>query len=167
MSIFFTSDLHLGHRNVIGFGRPQFANIDDHDECLIAGWNSRVNKRDKVFVLGDVAFGLSHLSLVAELKGTKELIIGNHDQQATIEYLKYFTKVHGCRKYKDFILTHCPVHPSEMEYRWKFNLYGHIHESHKVIKDARYFCVGVDHHDFMPISLDEVKTKLALKGMGY
>lgn len=167
MTVFFTSDLHLGHKNVIEFCRPEFKNIDHHNEAIVERWNDTVHKRDKVFVLGDVAWGKESLALLGEMAGTKELIIGNHDQQRTEEYLKYFTKVHGLRRYKEFVLSHCPVHPTEMMYRWKYNLHGHIHMKEKDIKDPRYFNVGVDFHAYGPVSLEEVRRKIVLSALGY
>ena len=66
---YFIADLHLGHKNIIRFDstrehRP-FATIEEHDAELIRRWNAVVRPVDKVWVLGDVAFGkASLLSLI-------------------------------------------------------------------------------------------------------
>ena len=52
---FFTSDLHLGHENILQ-SRPEFQNIDEMDECLIQNWNKKVNVQDEVYILGDFSF---------------------------------------------------------------------------------------------------------------
>lgn len=51
---FYTSDLHLGHANVIKFDNRPFANVDEMDQCIIIRWNERVSDDDTVFILGDV-----------------------------------------------------------------------------------------------------------------
>ena len=83
--IYFTSDLHLGHKNSIDLcGRP-FANVDEMDEALISGWNNRVKSDDTVYIVGDLVWESSDpLKYVSRLNGKKILIIGNHD----IKWLK-------------------------------------------------------------------------------
>jgi len=86
MAIWFTSDLHLGHRNITRYcGRPfpdTEAGVEEMDEGLVAAWNTVVGPDDEVWVLGDVAMGRidRSLGLVARLRGTKRLIAGNHDR---------------------------------------------------------------------------------------
>lgn len=55
MAVFFTSDLHLGHKNILSI-RPQFDNIEDHDDFLIERWNKKVKKKDDVYILGDLSY---------------------------------------------------------------------------------------------------------------
>ena len=51
--IYFTSDLHLGHENVIRFCNRPFATTDEMDEVLINNWNATVKQKDEVYILGD------------------------------------------------------------------------------------------------------------------
>ena len=54
-NIFFTSDFHVGHTNVIRFdGRP-FKDVDEMNQSLIDNWNSVVGDEDVVFYLGDLS----------------------------------------------------------------------------------------------------------------
>ena len=79
-TVFFTADLHLGHKKVSelrGFATPE-----EHDAHIISVWNRRVTKRDTVYVLGDIALSNHERALDIiknELNGTKHLIAGNHD----------------------------------------------------------------------------------------
>lgn len=79
-TVFFTADLHLGHKKVSelrGFTTPE-----EHDAHIISVWNQRVTKRDTIYVLGDVALSNHERALDIiknELNGTKHLIAGNHD----------------------------------------------------------------------------------------
>jgi calcineurin-like phosphoesterase family protein len=76
--------------------------------------------------------------------------------------------ISGIVQYKGIFLTHCPVHPMEMDYRIKKNIHGHIHEKRvmKSIKifgftlfsrpDNRYICVSCEHVNYSPKTLVEL-----------
>ena len=83
--IYFTADLHFGHTNILKHSpkRP-FADVVDiraHDEWLLDKWRATVDKRDTVYVLGDLTFLKSEDArhLLEKLPGQKFLIEGNHD----------------------------------------------------------------------------------------
>lgn len=86
MSVFFTSDLHFGHRKVAalrGFGEIE-ESVESHDLSLGLAWRDKVTDGDVVYVLGDLSAGgragTEHaLQLLADLPGRKRLIAGNHD----------------------------------------------------------------------------------------
>lgn len=80
--IFFTSDTHFSHTNIIKYCDRPFANTDRMDEYIIARWNETVSPEDTVFHLGDIALGPIDKSLpkVARLNGHKIAILGNHDR---------------------------------------------------------------------------------------
>ena len=84
MTIFFTSDTHYGHSNIIKFGRGNgiFDSINHHDEVLRNNWFSTVKPEDTVYVLGDIALGDIEITLknFALLPGRKLLVPGNHDR---------------------------------------------------------------------------------------
>lgn len=81
MSIFYISDLHFGHQNVIKFDNRPYANTDEMDRGMIRKWNDRVGKDDDVYVVGDFAFrsGYDPAWYLQQLSGHKHLIVGNHD----------------------------------------------------------------------------------------
>ena len=54
--IYYTSDLHFGHRNVLKFDNRPFANVDEMDLVLIENWNNRVQPDDTVYILGDFCY---------------------------------------------------------------------------------------------------------------
>ena len=79
--VFFTSDTHFYHANIINFcGRP-FKNVEVMNETLIANWNSVVGPDDIVFHLGDFCLGGSAewTNILNRLNGKIYLIVGNHD----------------------------------------------------------------------------------------
>ena len=81
--VWFTSDLHFGHRNVIRFCNRPFANEKEMGEKLIENWNSVVGDNDIVFVLGDTFWFNDSRSIkkaLDRLKGkTIYMLPGNHD----------------------------------------------------------------------------------------
>ena len=86
MSIFFTSDTHFGHKNIIKFcpwSRGFLSSVDEMNERLIKDWNDAVSPNDDVYHLGDFAFmGRSATKEMASaLNGNIHFIIGNHDKQ--------------------------------------------------------------------------------------
>lgn len=78
-AVWYTSDLHFGHRRVSdirGFGSTL-----DHDAAICGAWINQVGPDDTVYVLGDIAVsGFTRaLDLIDGLPGRKHLIAGNHD----------------------------------------------------------------------------------------
>jgi calcineurin-like phosphoesterase family protein len=154
---FFISDLHLGHKKVIEFEKEHrpFATIEEHNEEIIKRWNNAVTKKDSVWVLGDFCFGKSNLELAARLNGTKRLVLGNHDMYPAADYLKYFTRVCGVVEFDGKILSHIPVHPSQLEKRYTHNIHGHLHS--KKLEDNRYINVSAEQCNLTPVAYEELQ----------
>jgi calcineurin-like phosphoesterase family protein len=156
-NVWFTSDLHFGHKNIQKF-RLEIDSIEQNEQRITLDWFSKVTKRDDVYILGDAAFTMDSLNLFSNLPGRKFLVRGNHDELDTQVYLKYFNDIYGLKKYKEFWLSHAPIHPNEL--RGKINLHGHVH--YTSIDDDRYVNMSVENLWKMGykslISLDEVRT---------
>lgn len=189
--IFFIGDTHFGHKNILVFEQTSkfrpFATIEEHDEELIARWNSVVGKQDEVWHLGDVAFGKKSLDLCERLHGRKYLIMGNHDGYGVDNYLKYFKEVYGAFARYGYLMTHVPVHPQQLTRKtWDSgNIHGHLHtfqvmretwdeirepNPHDYLNprvrlqkrlevDPRYVNVSCEQIGLTPITLDEIKIK--------
>lgn len=155
-NVWFTSDLHFGHKNIQKF-RLEIKSEEDNRQRIIQDWKSKVTKLDIVYVLGDACFTMETIDAFAFLPGEKILIRGNHDKLDTQVYLNYFKQVYGLLKYKEFWLSHAPIHPAEL--RGKTNIHGHVHYS--TIPDDRYLNVSVENLWRLGykslISLDEVR----------
>lgn len=138
-NVWFTSDLHFGHKNIQKF-RLEVTSEEDNRRRIIADWDKLVTKRDDVYVLGDAAFTMDTVDCFNSLAGRKFLVRGNHDKLDTQVYLKYFKSVEGLYKYKEFWLSHAPIHPNEL--RGRINLHGHVH--YHDVEDSRYFNMSVE-----------------------
>jgi len=84
--VYYTSDLHLGHKNIIRFCDRPFADVTEMDEVLIANYNKRITNSDTVFILRDLMFRIAQNPEVYldRLKGKKHLILGNHDKALNV-----------------------------------------------------------------------------------
>src|SRR5258708_12137402 len=88
MTVYFTSDTHFGHANIIRYCDRPFATVEEMDEAMIANWNAVVGRGDDVWHLGD--FGWSRdatriRSIFHQLNGRKRLVIGNHDGKEVLD----------------------------------------------------------------------------------
>ena len=80
--IFFTSDLHIGHANVLIFDKRPFKDLYEMHEVLINNYNSTV--RDGIcYFLGDVGLGKTETvkNVISRMSGTKVLIFGQSRQR--------------------------------------------------------------------------------------
>ena len=146
--VFIISDLHLSHRNMAI--KRGFKDEFEHDKFIIEQWNKVVSKKDTVFILGDITMEkATPYYLLDNLKGVKKVVLGNHDKpQHVKELLKYVNSVCGIVKYKGFILSHCPIHESELKRYYK-NIHGHVHENS--LEDDRYINVSCEVINFTPM----------------
>lgn len=153
----FIGDTHFGHKNIIKFEpekRP-WATIEEHDEALIANWNSVVNTIDTVWHLGDFSIcGSGRMHMIAKrLNGIKKLVLGNHDKSRQLE--PYF-QFYGMCSYFDGVLSHMPV-AIEQQGRFKHNIHGHLHS--KNMSNSFYWNVSCEQINCIPIEYEELKRK--------
>ncbi len=83
-NIFFTSDQHFGHKNIIKFSNRPFNSVEEMDEMMIQRWNEKVGETDEVYHLGDVGLASSGKlrKILERLNGKIYLIKGNHEKSA-------------------------------------------------------------------------------------
>lgn len=167
---YLSSDWHLGHKNALRW-RPQFKDMDEHDNLIIDNHKRILTKRDILIVCGDVAFTKESLARVKEIHCAKKvLILGNHCTEGrggiTLEDLmSVFDEIHSMKKgaYQKvgFWLTHCPMHPSELRGK-PFNIHGHTHSV--VIDDPRYINVCLEQTNYEPVWVEKLlQSRGALK----
>lgn len=152
------ADLHLGHESMAV--KRGFENADEMFECIKEKWNKVVHKRDLVYILGDVTMEKrGSYPLLDQLLGRKYVVLGNHDLRKYVDEMrKYVDGVAGLVKYKGVFLSHCPIHPMELDYRVKRNVHGHLHEKSVHLNgmpDPRYICVSCEQVDYTPIEFNK------------
>ncbi len=174
-NIFFTSDHHFGHENIIKFCNRPFANAREMDQVMIERWNEKVKPQDTVYHIGD--FGITYKenleTILNQLHGKICLIAGNHENAAKqnkkrFEWIKDYYEL----KVKDpdcsngvqrILLFHYAMRTWRGAYRGNWHLYGHSHGTLPDLENQLCFDVGVDCHDFYPLSYEEVKAIMATK----
>ena len=175
--IWFTSDLHLGHRNVIRFCDRPFADEKEMGRGLIQNWNDTVGDDDIVFVLGDTFwFNDSHSikRVLSQLKGKDIYILpGNHDEFESYHRV-VDPRIHLCedivvvwitgesKKKKEIWLSHYPMMTWPHRENGTHQFFGHIHSQPDkfdgVDQDLPLHWnqadVGCDYWNWKPVELD-------------
>lgn len=180
--LFFTSDLHFGHENVIRFDNRPFASAEEMDAELVRRWNEKVGKGDLVYVLGDFIWKTRNddaPSLIKSLNGQIILIKGNHDR--FLHNAKAKDALAGIKDYDDIcvkledgtqkrcILSHYFI-PMYNGHRYgAIHLHGHSHNTEeanieiefaKKLNETGYpnqiYNVGCMYWNYAPVTLDEI-----------
>ena len=158
--VFLISDTHFYHKNVIIYENRPFSTVDDMNYYLIEKWNSVVNKKDKVFLLGDVGFGNKEMlkEIVRQLKGNITLIAGNHDRPRTI---KFWLDVGFKEVYRypiiyntHFLLSHEPLQNVPNGY---LCVHGHTHS--KCLNSQYYYNVSCEVLNYTPINFNVIRDQ--------
>jgi len=172
-NIFFISDNHFGHANIITFIDKNgnvfrnFSSEEEMNEHMVEKWNSVVRPIDKVYHLGDFAIPRRGIKFAERLNGDKVLIKGNHDIYKIHDYIPYFRDIRAYHVIDGMILSHVPVHHSSMR-RFGSNIHGHVHEKFVYDDsgniDNRYFPVTCEHLSYTPIEFGELKRRIIAQG---
>ena len=152
--VFWTSDLHFGHKNVLKFCQRPFADIKDMELQLISNWNNVVSNNDTVFVLGDTFWFNNRKDIKRifnQLNGKNIYVVfGNHCDPAT--YFKMMADEELPDKVKilsdvatiylktydpnnpqtpkhlcEIVCSHYPLMTWSHRDKGAINLFGHIH----------------------------------------
>ena len=176
-NIFFISDTHFGHANMITFlnydgtrMRP-FDSVEECDELMIENWNKVVKPTDRIYHLGDVVYKCKNRDEIMQaLNGHKILIKGNHDRDQLGWYMKYFKDIRGTHHIDgNYLLSHFPIHP-DSKGRFARGLHGHIHAQtvmrSKLIEcgfsrepDPWYRNCCVEVNNYAPIPFEVIKEE--------
>ena len=177
--IFLTSDTHFGHDREFLWGPRGFKSSREHDEAIIANWNSVVGPDDDVYVLGDLMLGDNEwgVECVRRLNGRIFLIRGNHDTDKRWYevyrnindkvFIGGWAEVIHYRKYH-FYLSHFPTNTANIEaeslHQCTLNLFGHTHSKEQFREDyPMYYNVALDANDNTPVLLDDIIDRMKAK----
>jgi calcineurin-like phosphoesterase family protein len=173
--IWFSSDHHFDHANIIKYDNRPFSSVDEMNEEMVKRWNLRVLPSDIIYYLGDFSLNRAALRFVKRLNGIKFLIPGNHDRCHPVH--QNWEKERGAYIVagfadilpvseligigKHFIrLCHMPYrNENEFDVRYadirphddgKWLLHGHVHTAWKV--HGKMINVGACQWDYFPVS---------------
>lgn len=177
-NIFFISDLHLGHSNIIKYDERPFIDIDEMNEKIIENWNNKVGEDDIVFNLGDVSFYSNEL--IYQLNGIQYLIKGNHDRVDGLRKMNHFEDIFdykeiyvkdsdGYQDYQMMVLFHYPIYSWNKSGKGSWHLHGHCHQNlvgtdfGNEFYQRKVIDVGCNGYNYEPLSYSEVKEIMKQK----
>jgi calcineurin-like phosphoesterase family protein len=175
MKYWFTADTHFNHEHIIEYCNRPFKDAKEMNEVMIERWNERVTPADCVYHIGDFGFlrgqGLTPNAgikkLLRSLNGSVHLILGNHDHQNyNVEVKNCFASTADIRDKtidgQRIIMCHYAMRTWPGRDKGSWMLYGHSHGKLSEL-DHKSIDVGVDCHNFYPLSFDEVKHLMETK----
>jgi calcineurin-like phosphoesterase family protein len=184
--IFFSSDHHFFHQNIIRYSNRPFASIEEMNETMIENWNSVVTHEDDVYCLGDFSFAGRPVEVLSyRLNGNKKIVFGNHDpghphnrqykQKVKTGHHNYWHEFYSRHGWEvlpinyvldipglaSFNLCHMPYDCYDARYQdYKMKDDGrwliHGHTHSKERKLGRQLHVGVDAWSFTPVSVTQL-----------
>lgn len=195
-NFYVTSDWHCHHKNVIEFDERPFVDLDHMHRVLINNYNACLHDYATCYFLGDFAMGSVEQTrdIVNQLKGTKILILGNHDRNAPAMLRAGFDAVLYMASLvvggRLVTMTHCPLRGipredvtsmrgSQPEDNWhgeqkhknfsipdwgQYHLHGHCHKKPEEKTLDRQWDVGVRANGYRPVSSSQIESWIALRG---
>ena len=177
MSVFITSDEHIGHRGIIELAKRPFASTDEMREITIYRHNKKVpNSPGHLTVhVGDMFWRTvteeEACQYIDRLHGSHAFIYGNHDElieKSSVLRSKFLwiigknkdsgTKILHWNK-NTLLLNHYAQRVWHKSHRGSWHCYGHSHNALPGL--GKSFDIGVDGHHFEPWSMEEIEAKMA------
>ena len=172
--VYFTSDWHLAHTNIIKYCDRPFKTIEEMNAKILSNYIKVISPTDTIFFVGDLTIKRNSRDkewlseLFSNLPGQKHLIIGNHDYYTKTFYMEHcqFLSVERYVSTKDFAVVHNPKDfKNEDILTNKILIHGHVHSNYPVMKfldlpglNGEYiYDVGLDANNFNPVSLKYIK----------
>lgn len=163
--IYFTSDLHFDHMNILSYCARPFATVQEMNETIIENYNRRVKAKDVCYILGDTMIRDTDNAkeCLRRLNGRKYLVNGNHDffkdDGTVFEWIKDYYKLRW--NHKKFILCHYPFLSWDGMNNGSYCLHGHQHNKPEYNNGMRAaglkrYDVGVDANQFAPVSIEDI-----------
>lgn len=182
-NVFFTSDWHFDHGNIIKYTNRPFLTPEDQaifvqnpdmrvsfdsirlmNNTIINNINLKVKEDDVIFHLGDVTFTKDKEKARSFLDriNCREIynIWGNHDDYFTLKDLfkETFDQVKVVVDGQEIFLNHYAMRVWDKSHRGTWHLYGHSHGQLPDDPESLSFDAGVDCHNFMPLSMADIRA---------
>lgn len=163
--IFFCSDTHFLHANIIKYCNRPFADVNEMNAVMMRNWNRTVSKDDVVIHAGDFMFGNKRHceTILNRLNGQKILIHGNHDPKE-VRNASGWNDVMASMEFEydgfTFKVKHFPWKSTETIDNYNgdgriIHCHGHTHNS-TVQLHNNSINLSVEHWNYTPVSIDTV-----------
>lgn len=175
MKSWITSDIHLGHQNIMKFcleSRARFnGDVAYMNEAIVTEWNALISPSDTVYILGDVAFlpATKAVEYMRRMNGSKILVQGNHDRKLLNDpvFRRCFQSIHH---YLDInyagtkcVMFHYPIAEWNQMHRGAVHFHGHLHGGKSGLEEYRARDMGMDATGVIALSMEDAIAS-ALKG---
>lgn len=150
--VWFFSDPHFNHTNILKYERTEFETIEEHNEFIIKQINKTISLDDTLVCLGDIGTGWKEC--FDKIKKCKKiLLLGNHDKENKINYKQYFNEVYDGPLFvnKFIVVSHEPIPVSEHF----LNIHGHLHCSNLDDNNINHKNVSVKMNNYKLFSLSD------------
>ena len=132
--IYFLSDTHFGHSNIIKHCNRPFDNVHIMDQVILDRINETVGIDDTLYILGDFCFrGKKPIEYRSRIVCQDiHLCIGNHDCRRDFNNdLQGFSSVQEVKEIiycnQRIYLSHYPHRSWPASHKGSYMLYGHVH----------------------------------------
>ena len=181
---YFTSDLHLAHENCVHFRKKikncPFNNLTQMNDLIYENF-SHFEKKDRVFLLGDIAWNKEELTKFFNHLHSQKIeihwILGNHDKSncypVSFTYPVVINDVEVVKSnstYKSIFLSHYQHLIWDRSHYGIYHLFGHSHQGTQDRLYSQVFeglekslNVNLEFYDYKPISRDSVEKILNCK----
>lgn len=142
-NIYFMSDIHYNHENVINFGSRPFKNVSDMNEYILETIKDTLKPDDVLFTLGDDFWKMKECDIERIMQSfpTRKIhkVMGNHDKYGYYWCGGKIGKM--CLSVSDILdivvrkneveykvsLCHYPIYDFNHMYHGGIHLFGHVH----------------------------------------
>ncbi len=167
MTVFFTSDTHFNHKNIIRHCDRPFSSVDEMNETMIRNWNQDAGRQDTIYHIGDFAWRDAD-EIARRLNGNIHMLWGNHDRGSKQARDSFHRTYHGTLELKFgdgrfMVANHYPMLSWNRSFHGSWHVFGHVHSSPTKQLDIQMpnsYDVGVDNNNFRLVSLDELYLKM-------
>jgi calcineurin-like phosphoesterase family protein len=185
-NVFFISDFHMGHDNVIKFDKRPFKDVNEMHQTIIDNWNSVVDDDSIVYYLGDLFYKVkaNHIAhMMHKLKGEIRVILGNHDRLSQLLKMNRFSDIQTYQRISiidestkhgktEIIASHYPHLIWDKHHHGSWHIHGHSHQNltkslygKEVYYKRKVIDVGCNGWNYTPLSYSEIRDIMDKKNI--
>lgn len=156
--IYFTSDEHYFHKNIIEYSNRPFNSLEEMHEVFLDNHNKIVSQKDTTYHLGDYSFDNNYdsvLDFIMKFNGGHVFLNGSHDYWLKSRLTKYRDIIEINPHTQPIVLCHYCMLTWPKSHYGSWHLFGH-HHGKFTENVGKSYDVGVDNNQYQPVSFDQI-----------